>query len=73
MEKNAQYQQLLERLYPDRYVDMSGSSTFVTITLEDMEFDGLVEVQEPGSLAYRLTSKGASLKETWTKGQQDTT
>ncbi|NJN66911.1 MAG: hypothetical protein HC884_09420 [Chloroflexaceae bacterium] len=69
MEKNAQYQQLLERLFPDRYVDMAGSSTFVTITLEDMEFDGLVEAQEPGSLAYRLTPRGASLKEAWTKGK----
>lgn len=63
MEVNEQYRLLLQQLAPNTYKDMSGSSTFVTITLEDMEFDGLVEPEEPGSLRYRLTPKGVEARQ----------
>jgi DNA-binding PadR family transcriptional regulator len=62
MELTAQYKQLLQRLSADEYVDMSGQPTSVTIALEDMEFDGLIEEREPGCLEYRLTPKGAEVK-----------
>lgn len=60
-----QYRLLLEQLSPDTYTDMSGRSTFVTVTLEDMEFEGLIEPREAGSLEYRLTPKGVEMKEQW--------
>jgi hypothetical protein len=63
MQVNNQYKQLLEQLYPDRYIDMAGAGTFVTIALEDMEFEGLIEAREPGSLEYRLTPRGVRAKE----------
>lgn len=63
MDINPQYRVLLERLYPDRYVDLSQVNTASVIALEDMEFDGLIEAKEPGSLEYRLTPKGVQAKE----------
>ncbi len=62
MEINPQYKLLLERLYETHYVDMSGVNTATTIALEDMEYEGLIEAKEPGSLEYRLTLKGAEAK-----------
>ncbi len=62
MELTAQYKQLLQRLFVDQYVDMARQPTSVTITLEDMEFDGLIEEREPGCLEYRLTPKGDEVK-----------
>lgn len=63
MEVNPHYKLLLERLYENRYVDMSGVNTATTIALEDMEYEGLIEAKEPGSLEYRLTPKGVEAKE----------
>lgn len=63
MEINPQYKQLMERLHTDRYVDMSSQPTAVTIALEDMEYDGLIEAKQPGSLEYRLTQKGVQAKD----------
>jgi hypothetical protein len=68
VEVNEQYRLLLQQLSPDTYKDMSGCSTFVTITLEDMEFDGLVEPEEPGSLNYRLTPKGVEARQASASG-----
>ncbi len=62
MEVNARYRQLLQQLDGETYVDMSRASTAVTIALEDMEFDGLIEAREPGSLEYRLTAKGVDAR-----------
>jgi DNA-binding PadR family transcriptional regulator len=65
MEVNTQYKQLLELLHADTYVDMSRKPTAVTIALEDMEHDGLIEASEPGSLEYRLTEEGVRVKKSW--------
>lgn len=62
MELTPQYKQLLQQLSEHEYVDMSKLPTAVTIALEDMEFDGLIEERETGSLEYRLTTKGADTK-----------
>lgn len=62
MDLNSQYKQLLTRLYPDKYVDLSQAPTAVTIALEDMEYDGLIEAESSGSLHYRLTPKGEQAK-----------
>jgi hypothetical protein len=63
MSANPQYRQLLNQLSADKYTDMSRAPTAVTIALEDMEFEGLIEPRESGSLEYRLTAKGIQMRD----------